>query len=674
MTSDPKRNQEAVAAEARPRQSAADRLFKLLTAVNAFAVAALIVWIGIKLFLDSSLTRGRFGFDFIVGLRWDSHHHVYGAMPFIYGTVVSSVAALVLSVPVAVMAAVYLAEYAPPKAAAILSFFIELIAAVPSIVFGFWGFIVLCPILQSDVNPLLMRWFGWSPLFAGPSVGTSMLAAGIVLAVMVMPFICSVSYSVLKAVPREQRSASYGLGATRWETIRNVVLPEAKSGIAGGIMLGLGRAIGETMAVVMVIGSDAHIHSSLLQAGYTMPALLANQFSEAFNVAEKRSALLEVALILFLITMFVNAAARGLMALSQKKIKENARGRRYRRQGAFHDGSQTGAYLASAVVGVVGFVLAYGLFPQPSAAHDLVRLLGFGLFLGGYLVAKSFTERPAIRERWRSFVNGVMSAFLGSCAGSGTVVLLLVVGYAAQQGIPALHLSLFTKLPGSPVDPDTGLKNAIVGTGLIMLIASAVGVPLGILGGIYVSEFSKGRVRGLIRFCSEVLSGIPSVVIGIFAYGVFVLPFKQFSAWSAGLALAVMMVPTVIRTAEEMMRLVPKGLREASLGLGVGRMQTILFVVIPAARQGILSGVMLAIARAAGETAPLLFTAFGSTAMVTSPSGAIGSLTLSIYTYALSGYEVWIRQAWAASILLIGFIFVLSLVTRYATRPRRLHS
>lgn len=635
----------------------------------AFTVVALIGWIGIQLYTESRLTQSKFGFRFLTTAAWDSTHHIYGALPFLVGTVVTSVIALCLSVPLAVMAAVYLSEYAPKWAANILSFFIELIAAVPSIIFGLWGFVVLCPLLQTHLYPFLIKNLGWLPLFEGPSVGTSVLAAGIVLAIMVMPFICSVSFSVLKAVPSGQRFAAFGLGATKWEAIKNIVLPEAKSGIAGGVMLGLGRAIGETMAVVMVIGSDINIHASVLKAGYTMPALLANQFSEAFNVPEQRSALLEIGLLLFVITMIVNVLARGLLVISQKKIKETRRGRRYKDLTVRRDPMQFGTFIGFGLAFIVGYSVGRILVPANSIPALVARLAMGGLAIYLAIGAKYQTEKPKAIEPWRNFKAIFMKAVLATCASFGVFMLFALMIYLVQKGLPGLNSDLFTQLPSDPTDVHSGIKNAIVGTLVLMFFASIIGIPIGLFGGVWVSEYGKGRVRGFIRFCSEVLSGIPSVVVGLFAYGAFVIPFG-FSAWSGGVALAVMMIPTVIRTSEEMMRLIPKEIREASLGLGATRFQTILFVVIPAARSGIITGVILAIARVAGETAPLLFTAFGNPGMSTSPTKPIESLTLIIYQYATSPYDVWVKQAWAGSLVLMLMIFVISLLAKMAARTK----
>ena len=248
--------------------------------------------------------------------------------------------------------------------------------------------------------------------------------------------------------------------------------------------------------------------------------------------------------------------------------------------------------------------------------------------------------------------------------------LFLVLGYVIDNGIPGLSLNLFTQLPKPAGEPGGGLKNAILGTITLVTIASFIGIPLGVLGGIFLSEYPESKLGFPIRFSSDVLSGIPSIVIGAFAYAAFVLPFGHYSALAGGAALAVMMIPTVIRVTDEMMRLVPNGMREASVGLGASRLQTTIRVILPAARKGVVTGVLLAIARIAGETAPLLFTAFGNPNIPKSLKEPTSALTLVIYTYATSSSNDWIQIAWSGALVLVLLILAINLVARFATRSK----
>ena len=288
-----------------------DRVFKWTTLVFAVCVIAIVSLLAYLLVTEALPAIRRFGWSFLRGSTWDPVHDVYGALPFVYGTVVSSALALLLAVPISLGAAVFLAELAPPRLRNPLSFLIELLAAVPSVVYGIWGIFVLVPFLRPVEAWLGMR-FGFVPLFSGPPYGIGMLAAGLIMAIMVLPIITAVSRDVLRAVPMSQREAAYALGATRWEAIRGPVFRYARAGILGAIILGLGRALGETMAVTMVIGNTPTISASIFDPAYTMPSVLANEFMEATGKLHI-SALMEIALLLFVVTIIINAIARLLI-------------------------------------------------------------------------------------------------------------------------------------------------------------------------------------------------------------------------------------------------------------------------------------------------------------------------------------------------------------------------
>jgi len=254
----------------------------------------------------------RFGWKFLWTSVWDPVAEIYGAAPMIYGTLMSSFLALLLGVPLALGVAIFLTEFAPKWMRQPVAFLVELLAAIPSVVYGLWGIFVLIPFLRERVAPVLRAVLGWTPFFDGVFYGNSMLAGGIILAIMVVPYIAAVSREVLLAVPSSQREAALGLGATRWEAVWSAVLPYGRAGIMGAVMLGLGRALGETMAVTMVIGNRHDIGVSLFQPAYTMAAAIANEFSEA-TTDMYLSALFEVGLVLFVVTVIVNALARLLV-------------------------------------------------------------------------------------------------------------------------------------------------------------------------------------------------------------------------------------------------------------------------------------------------------------------------------------------------------------------------
>ena len=291
-----------------------DKAYEIVTAACALVVPTLVVAIAVAIFVAAWPAFSKLGFSIITSSDWDVAAGHFGAAPALFGTLVSSAVALIIATPLAIGIAVFLSEFSPLWLRQPIGFLVDLLAAVPSVVYGLWGIFVLIPILRQHVMPFLRDTLhlGATPLFTGPAYGPSMLAAGIILAIMALPYISSVSREVLMAVPRSQREAALALGATRWEMIRDAVIPYAKSGIIGGIMLGLGRALGETMAVTMVIGNRAKISASLFAPGYTMASLIANQFSEATNDLHL-SALMAVGAILFVITLIVNAIARWLV-------------------------------------------------------------------------------------------------------------------------------------------------------------------------------------------------------------------------------------------------------------------------------------------------------------------------------------------------------------------------
>jgi phosphate transport system permease protein len=265
-----------------------------------------------ELTVRSRLSLAHFGFRFFIGTTWDPVGGDFGALPFIYGTLVSSLLALVLAVPLAVGVAIFVTEICPRSLRGVISFTVELLAAIPSVIYGLWAIFVLCPLLRNYVQPWLAKTLGWTGFFSGPPFGIGMLAAGIILAIMIVPIISSITREVLTAVPQHQREAVYALGATRWEMIRMAVLRNARVGILGGIILGLGRALGETMAVTMVIGNRPEIAKSLFAPGYTMASVIANEFSEATDDMYL-SALIQIGLALLLVTLIVNAFARLLV-------------------------------------------------------------------------------------------------------------------------------------------------------------------------------------------------------------------------------------------------------------------------------------------------------------------------------------------------------------------------
>jgi phosphate transport system permease protein len=294
-----------------PTGNRGDAIFRGVLFLSALLLLLIVGAMLASMASSSAASLRAFGFSFLTSREWNPVSGQFGALPFIYGTVVSSLIALAISVPLSLGVAVFLVEQARPAVARPVAFLVELLAAIPSVVFGLWGIFVLAPTLREHVMPPLQDWFGWLPLFRGTITGIGMLTGGVILALMITPIISAVVRDVLAAVPVSQREAALALGATRWETTR-VVLANGGPGIAGAIILGLGRAIGETMAVTMVIGNRPEISASLFEPSYTIASVLANEFTEATGDLYL-SALVELGLILFLVTFIINAAARLLV-------------------------------------------------------------------------------------------------------------------------------------------------------------------------------------------------------------------------------------------------------------------------------------------------------------------------------------------------------------------------
>ena len=299
------------------RLRSGDQIAYLITAACAASIFVVTVLLVYELWINSSLARHKFGWSFLFSSEWDPVAGDFGALPFIYGTVVTSILALLIAVPLGLGAAIFLAELAPPNISDSLTFVIELLAAVPSVIFGLLGIFLLLPALHYVV-PVLQQSLGFLPIFSGPFYGVSIFSAGIVLSIMIVPFITSVSREVLLAVPQDQKEAALALGATRWQTTSRVVVPFARRGIFGSVFLALARALGETMAVTMVIGNNPQISPSLLAPGYSIAAVIANEFTEATEDVYV-SALIALGLVLFGITIVINALARLLILTTTRK-------------------------------------------------------------------------------------------------------------------------------------------------------------------------------------------------------------------------------------------------------------------------------------------------------------------------------------------------------------------
>jgi phosphate transport system permease protein len=304
--------------------SAGDSLFRKLTGLFALAVLVILLIMILQMVRESLPALATFKGRFLTGSNWDAVQGDFASLPFLYGSVVSSLLAILLATPLSVATALFLTEIAPQRTGNMVASLVELLAAIPSVIYGLWGVLVMAPWLQSTIQPWLVDHLGFLPLFSGAPYGVSMLAGVLILAIMIVPIITAISREVLLAVPRSQREAAIALGATRWETIRIAVLPYGRSGILGAVILGLGRAVGETMAVTMVIGNSPQISLSLLAPAYTMPSVIANEFAETTSKLHA-AALMEIGLILLVVTLIINIFARILVwSVTKRQTKGGA--------------------------------------------------------------------------------------------------------------------------------------------------------------------------------------------------------------------------------------------------------------------------------------------------------------------------------------------------------------
>jgi len=303
------------------RKDIGDKVFKRILMAFPIAILTLVGGLLIGLIIAAFPSIQKFGFSFFWTTTWDPVAEQFGALPFIYGTLLTSFVALLLAIPIGLGTAIYLAEYVPVGIRRGISLLVDLLAAIPSVIYGLWGIFILVPLMRTHIQPFLGKHLGFLPFFQGPNYGVGFLSAGVILAIMVVPFIISVSREVILAVPDVYKESAYAMGATRWEAVRTIILSYGKKGIIGGIILALGRAIGETMAVTMIIGNNVKISSSLFSPGYTLASVIANEFSEA-TTKLYTSSLIHIGLVLLIISILVNVIARMLTwSMTARKVK-----------------------------------------------------------------------------------------------------------------------------------------------------------------------------------------------------------------------------------------------------------------------------------------------------------------------------------------------------------------
>lgn len=660
----------AAGADAGSRQKPSDeqrsRRVRLLRALGAAfhgavglaagAILVLVAGLVLVLTIQAWPSVARFGVGFLSGSAWDGVHGQFGALPAIIGTLLTSALALLIAVPVALGVAIFLSEVAPPRLRRPLSYVMDLSAAVPSVVYGFWAFFVLRPWMRTGLEPALQGLPGGAALFSGIPTGVDILTATLVLAVMILPTIAAVSREALQAVPRSLRESALSLGATRWEATRLAVLGPARSGIIGAIILGLGRAVGETIAVAMIIGNIGILPYSLLAPGQTLAAQIANNFSDVGTGLEQ-SALVELGLILLVITLSVNALARVMIWGLLRSKKPHAQSRR----SLGHR-----SHLAT---------LAQRIAERSATTHSTT--------LHRPTWHAEATARLPARSTERRAREVVILAATIACVVLALLPLGSVLLTSAQRGGAAVvQPSFYTQGPPIECNPVAGAVCALGGIGpeiegtLVLLgIASLLAVPGGLFAGIYLSEYARGartKFARTVSFLADVLTGVPTILTGVFVYLLFLSYAHDIahSAYSGGVALGIVMIPIVTRATEEALRSVPRNVREAALALGFPRHRVTVRVVLGSARSAIVTGMLLALSRAAGDTASLLVTAGGSLYFIRSLSEPTAAITPFIFLNFQSSYSNYQTDAWGAALVLLAIMLIISLGARLAIRGR----
>ena len=547
--------------------------------IGIFFILIFLLYDAVPAFLDIGLI------PFLTGERWDPASVIpkYGLVPLIVGTLLVTLGAMIFAVPFGIACAIYIAELASPRMRRILKPAIELLAGIPSVVYGFFGLVILVKFLQDVLSV--------------PS-GESVLAGSILLGIMSLPTIISVSEDAISSVPRYLKEGSLALGATHWQTISHVIIPAALSGITAAIILGIGRAVGETMAVIMVTGNAAIIPEpiwNILSPVRTLTGTLGIEMGEVAVGSLHYHALFGVAVVLLLITLIINLSALMVM----KRIKSSQTG----------GGSKKGLFSDLMINDRLSGIPQYT--PLGLTALLGLALLSIGMWYGAvcivllYIIGRlvdRYCIRQTIQKIWFSII-GLMMAVV-------TLILIFILYDIFSNGLPYVTLDFLTQAPRN-LGRGGGIYPAIIGTFYLVTGSILIALPLGIGAAIYLVEYTKENIlTRIIRTATDLLNGTPSIVFGLFGFTFLVLFLGFGISLIAGMVtLALMVLPTVIRTTEEALKSVPDSIREGSYALGATRWQTVRRVVLPPSIPGIITGAILSIGRAAGETAPIMFTA-----------------------------------------------------------------
>lgn len=546
--------------------------------IAIFCILGFLLYDAIPAFMEIGLI------PFLTGERWDPTSAIpkFGTVPLIVGTLLVTFGAMVFAVPLGLASAIFISELASPRLRHMLKPAIELLAGIPSVLYGFFGLVILVKMIQD-----------WAHVSSGESV----LAGSILLGIMALPTIISVSEDALSSSPRFLKEGSLALGATHWQTIARVLLPAALPGITAAIILGIGRAVGETMAVIMVTGNAGIIPDpiwDIFSPVRTLTGTLGIEMGEVAVGSLHYHALFGVAVLLLTISLIINLLSLEVMKWIHRSQTGGSKCQKSRFQGISVDFSSITPYIPWVLlIGCMALLVAVGLW---TGAVALLAVLAIHALL------ERFCKKQQIQQIWFSGITLVMVLVVA--------ILVFILYDIFSHGLPYVSLDFITQ-PPSNLGRGGGIFPAIIGTFYLILGSIALAFPLGIGAAIYLVEYTReNTLTKIIRTATDLLNGTPSIVFGLFGF-TFLVIFLGFgiSLIAGVITLALMVLPTVIRTTEEALRSVPDSLREGSYALGATKWQTVRRVVLPPAMPGIITGAILAIGRAAGETAPIMFTA-----------------------------------------------------------------
>lgn len=622
----------------RLKELALKNLFLTCACVAVLAVILIFVftfWKAIPVITDIGL--GEF-----FGLTWAPTEGRYGILALLAGSGIVTVGSLAIGVPLAVGCAVFLTEIAGKRLAGIVSTAVDLLAGVPSVVYGFFGLVILRPLVAGLTGGL----------------GFGALTVWLVLAIMIVPTITTLTMDALRSIPMGIREASFAMGATRWQTIYKVVLPAAKMGIVNAVVLGMGRAIGETMAVLMVVGNAPVIPGGIASPLSTITSQIA--LDMGYSSGLHRSALFGMGVVLFIISASLVGIVRAVSS-----ARESGRGHSRRRRAKAAD--------RAVVAGGVNFdhaeAPAEHAPAQALTADDVTPVTG------------AVTEaREGSRARIKRLLaegakgggnkNRTNDLMLGVFRAAGIVtaaVLVVIIAFVAVNGLPVMSLDFIFGWPEG-VNAEGGIFPTIVSTLYVTALAMLICTPIAVLAAVYLAEYAKqGRLVTFIRYAADTLSSVPSIVMGLFGYAMFVEAMGfGLSMLSAALALALMMMPIVMRTTEEAIRAVPRYIRWGAYGLGATKWQVVSKIVLPSAFPRIATGIVLAIGRAIGETAVVLYTMGQAINLPLTPLDSGRPMTIHLYQLANEGINM--QAAYGTALLLMLMILAFNLFARYISR------